>query len=100
MPERVAAGVLGAHLGVIAVRFDLYNRARNGTANGYERPAHQVGGGMEFDNPRATENARGDPSLVGAREQRRRHSPALHALRHDALSQFFGRRRSAQSSIH
>jgi hypothetical protein len=28
-PERVSAGVLGAHLGVIAVRFDPYNRARN-----------------------------------------------------------------------
>ena len=40
--ERVSAGVLGAHLGVIAVRFDLYNRARNGTANGYERHIEAV----------------------------------------------------------
>jgi hypothetical protein len=31
--------VLGAHLGVVAVRLDLNNRARNDAANTYERPA-------------------------------------------------------------
>jgi hypothetical protein len=61
--ERVSTGVLGAHLGVIAVRLDLYNRARNGTANGYERSTRHVGGAIEFDNPRATENACGAPSM-------------------------------------
>jgi len=61
--ERVSAGVLGAHLGVIAVRLHLYNRARDGTANSYERPEREVGGGIEFDHPCAAENARGAPSM-------------------------------------
>src|SRR5262249_51355984 len=62
-PERVSADGVGAHLGLVAVRFDLYNRARNVTANSYERPARQVGGGIEFDHPCAAENARGAPSV-------------------------------------
>jgi hypothetical protein len=55
--------VLGAQLGVVAVRFDLYDRASNGAADGYERPACEVGSGIKFDNPRATEKARGAPSV-------------------------------------
>jgi hypothetical protein len=61
--ERVSAVGLGVYLGVVAVRFDLYNRARNGTANSYERAAREVGGGIEFDHPCAAENARGTPSV-------------------------------------
>jgi hypothetical protein len=55
--------VLGAHLGVVAIRFDLYNRARNDAANTYERPAREVGGGIEFKHPCAAKNARGAPSV-------------------------------------
>ena len=66
--ERVSAGVLDAQLGVVAVRFDFYDCASNGAADGYERPACEVGGGIEFDNPRATEKAHGAPSV-----QRRDH---------------------------
>ncbi len=54
--------MLGAQLGVVAVRFDLYDRASNGAADGYERPACEVGSGIKFDNPRATEKARGAPA--------------------------------------
>ena len=55
--------MLGAHLGVVAARFDLYNRARNDAANTYERPAREVGGGIEFKHPCAAKNARGAPSM-------------------------------------
>ncbi len=51
-PERIPAGVLDVQLGVVAVRSDLYDRASNGAANGYERPACEVGGGIEFHAPR------------------------------------------------
>src|SRR5215831_17504947 len=61
--ERVSDGVLGAHLGVVAVRLDLYNRARNDAANTHERPAREVGGGIEFKHPCAAKNARGAPSV-------------------------------------
>jgi hypothetical protein len=56
-------GVLDAHLGVVAVRLNLYNRARNDAANTYERPAREVGGGIEFKHPCAAKNARGAPSV-------------------------------------
>jgi hypothetical protein len=55
--------VLGPHLGVVAVRLNLYNRARNDAANTYERPAREVGGGIEFKHPCAAKNARGAPSV-------------------------------------
>jgi hypothetical protein len=55
--------VLGAHLGVIAVRLDLYNCARNDAANTCERPAREVGGGIEFKHPCSAKNARGAPSV-------------------------------------
>src|SRR5262245_50757266 len=61
--ERVSDGVIGAHLGVVAVRLDLYNRARNDAANTYERPAREVGGGIELKHPCAAKNARGAPSV-------------------------------------
>jgi hypothetical protein len=51
--------VLGAHLGVVAVRLDLYNRARNDAANTYECPAREVGGEIGFKHPCAAKNARG-----------------------------------------
>jgi hypothetical protein len=53
----------GARLGVVAIRLDLYNRARNDAANTYERPAREVGGGIEFKHLCAAKNARGAPSV-------------------------------------
>jgi hypothetical protein len=62
--ERILAGGLDADLSVIAVGLDLHDCARSlGTADSYERPARDVGGGIEFDNPRAAENARATPSV-------------------------------------
>ena len=70
MPTRARPGAaarpgrrLGAQLGVVAVRFDLYDRARNSAANGYERPTCEVGGGIEFDHPRSAKNAPGAPPV-------------------------------------
>jgi hypothetical protein len=55
--------MVGAHLGVITIRLDLYNRTRNDAANTYERPAREVGGGIESKHPCAAKNARGAPAV-------------------------------------